>query len=429
MTYEEQISLLEKEEFFSLFFSLKAEPRWVMSSGHRSIQLLGLCHHGGSHSALFDPETRKVTCFSSCGEATLLHNWVRKVLNLNTSTEAKEFIQKWIDDHNFDFSGRVAVGGAFQYEERQWKPEKLNPIAGIPKDKLKELYSRFDCSISTLSRLTWHKDDHIDAEILKEFDVAYYPEHRTIVLPHHNINGEIVGIFERWFGPLRREIKKEYPELRKEELYKFPRAKYLPMLRDAADRDETHSSWSFPNSLNLYGLHLAKQSIRETGKAIIFEGAKSVMLARQYGYPYAVASHTFGANLNHISMLIDCGAKEIIFAFDKQYQTTERGSREWELYETKTRGLAEKILPYVKVTRITDKGNLIGYKDSPIDAGKDIFDSLFRGREEITEDKGPPKKSFKQKAEEMRAQRKLSISPVPEITDNFALVTLLRGII
>ena len=64
--YEDKITRLNKEEFFSLFEHFNAAPRWVNSGGKRSIQILGLCHHGENHSALFDPTTLKVNCFSEC---------------------------------------------------------------------------------------------------------------------------------------------------------------------------------------------------------------------------------------------------------------------------------------------------------------------------------------------------------------------------
>ena len=82
MTYEDKITRLNPEEFFSLFEDLHAEPRWVNSRGKQSIQVLGLCHHGENHSALFDPTTLKVNCFSECGGGMLLHTWVKRTLDL-----------------------------------------------------------------------------------------------------------------------------------------------------------------------------------------------------------------------------------------------------------------------------------------------------------------------------------------------------------
>lgn len=91
---------------------------------------------------------------------------------------------------------------------------------------------------------------------------------------------------------------------------------------------------------------MAKDAIQQTGKAIIFEGAKSVMLAHQYGYPFSVASHTFGAHVNHISLLLEHGAKEIILAFDRQYKDVSNDSFEWPFYEQKSQELAKQVGKY-----------------------------------------------------------------------------------
>lgn len=407
MDYEEKLSLLDGEDFFTLFFKLQAEPRWVTSAGKRSIQLIGKCHHGDNHSALFDPSTFKVNCFSECGRGMQLHTWVKQALDLTDPQDAKDFIEDWIDNQEIDFSNRIPQNGIdFEYKERPYEVVEVPMVEGIQKDKLKKYLDRFDKTDETLTKLVWHKREGIDVDILKLYEVMYYTSHDTIILPHHNINGEIVGMYERSFRRLRKEIKKLYPDMpykatkpNQVQLLDYPRAKYVPLLRDEEDRDieEKKTSWSFPNSQNLYGLHLALDSIKTKEKAIIFEGGKSVMLARQYGYPYAVATHTFGAHLNHISMLINAGAKEIILAFDKQYK--DQDSKEWDLYEKKTKALAEKIKhgkgsEDIKITRIIDgvkidntgvRKNLLEFKDSPIDHGPETFKLLFDDRESLTD--------------------------------------------
>ena len=108
------------------------------------------------------------------------------------------------------------------------------------------------------------------------------------------------------------------------------------------------------------------------------------MLAHQYGYPFSVASHTFGAHVNHISLLLEYGAKEIILAFDRQYKEVSNDSFEWPFYEQKSQELVKQVGKYVKVSRIVDKGNLLQYKDAPIDRGKDVFESLYSKREVLT---------------------------------------------
>lgn len=380
---------------------MNAAPKWGTCGGKDCIKVLTLCHGGTHHNAAFDPETHKITCFSECNTTTMIHTWVCKVLGTTNPNEGREFIEKWIDEAEIDLSDVIpgASGGTKTYHV--FDPDKkVDMVKGIDPKILADLYSKFDTTTETLSRLKWHLPkaqggDRIPLQQLIDFDVAYYPKRGTIILPHHNINGEIVGIYERSFAPTRDEMEKifqygKHEWIDNKEIWKAihyaPKSKYMPLWKEEKYRDkniEKDYTWSFPNSCNLYGLHKAKEAIRESGKAIIFEGAKSVMLAHAYGYPFAVASHTFGAHENHISMLIHAGAKEIILAFDKQYQEPE--GKEWDTYEKRTQGLADRVGRFVKVSRICDReGAFLGYKDAPIDNGKTAFETLFASREELT---------------------------------------------
>lgn len=380
---------------------MNAAPKWGTCGGKDCIKVLTLCHNGTHHNAAFDPETHKITCFSECNTTTMIHTWVCKVLGTTNPNEGREFIEKWIDEAEIDLSDVIpgASGGTKTYHV--FDPDKkVDMVKGIDPKILADLYSQFDTTTETLSRLKWHLPkvrggDEIPLQQLSDFQVAYYPKRGTIILPHHNINGEIVGLYERSFAPTKDEMEKifqygKHEWIDNKEIWKAihyaPKSKYMPLWKEKKYRDkniEKDYTWSFPNSCNLYGLHKAKEAIRESGKAIIFEGAKSVMLAHAYGYPFAVASHTFGAHENHISMLIQAGAKEIVLAFDKQYQKPE--GREWDTYEKRTQGLADRVGRFVKVSRICDRdGAFLGYKDAPIDNGKAAFETLFASREVLT---------------------------------------------
>ena len=379
---------------------MNAKPRWGNSGDKRCIKVLTLCHGGDGHNAAFDPETHKITCFSKCGNKTrMLHNWVSAALGTDNPNEGKRFIEKWIDEQDIDLSDVIpgaSGGGGFSYHV--FDPDmKVEMVKGIDPKIISDLYSKFDTTPQTLSRLKWHLPkaqggDGIPLQQLIDFQVAYYPKQKTIILPHPNINGEIVGLYERNFAPTQEEMRKllgyEPGEWIPDKdawaaIHFAPKSKYMPLLKEGKYRDKEKPCWSFPNGRNLYGLHKAKEAIRESGKAIIFEGAKSVMLAHAYGYPFAVASHTFGASDSHIAMLIQAGAKEIILAFDKQYQQPE--GKEWDTYEKRTHGLADRVGACVKVSRICDRdGAFLGYKDAPIDNGKAAFETLFASREELT---------------------------------------------
>jgi len=386
MTYEEKLALLNGEDFYSLFLSLGADPRWVNSAGHPSIQILGFCHwrgHNAAHSAVFDPVTFKVTCFSECGGGMYLHTWIKKALELNHAQDAKDFLEEWIDNKNIDLSNRIARDVDLDYKERPYTYEPIEPVGGLPRDEIEFLYSRFITDSTTLKRLAWCHEDGIQYEVLSLYNIAYDAERDTIILPHHNVKGEIVGLYERSYKPIRRVVREQYPDIPYARLCEYPRAKYVPLLRDSIT-EEGKTSYSFPNSRNLYGLHLAKESIRRNKRAIIFEGAKSVMLAHQWGVEEAVATHTFGANVNHISLLIEQGAEEFYLAFDKQFQ--ENVGQEWDLYEHKTREFAKRISnePRVKsVYRLCDYDGMVGYKDAPVDRGEETFKALLADAEPL----------------------------------------------
>lgn len=379
MIYEDKIQYLSEEDFFSLFFSLGTAPRWVTSAGKKSIQLIGKCHNGDNHSALFDPTTLKVHCFSECGGGMYLHTWVMRALGLPNVAVAKDFLEDWMDGKDIDWDSAHSNVRFEGYQERPYQPEHIEPLEGMLEEDLKVLWSTAEGDIPTLTKLLWAKIDGISPDIMQSFGVKFDTSSRGIFLPHHNILGDVVGVYLRSFLPLRKQIRDKYPDMPYTELIKFPRAKYVPVLRPPHRQTEEKTSWSFPNSKNLYGLHLAEKAIKENQIAIILEGGKSVMLAHQYGYPFAVATHTYGAHLNHISMLIECGAKEIILAFDKQYED-EKG-KQYELYEHKTKELARKICKFCNVSRIVSRNNEISYKDAPIDCGRDTFIHLYNNRE------------------------------------------------
>lgn len=397
MIYEDKIQYLSEEDFVSLFFSLGADPRWVTSAGKKAIQLIGKCHNGDNHSALFDPTTLKVHCFSECGGGMYLHTWIMRALGLPNVVAAKDFLEDWMDGKEIDWDAAHSDIRFEGYQERPYEPEHIEPLTGMLEEDLTQLWKTADGELPTLARLVWAKIDGISPVIMQKFDVKFDTSSRGIFLPHHNILGDIVGVYLRSFLPLRKQVREKHPDMPYSELIKFPRAKYVPVLRPPEKQTEDKTSWSFPNSKNLYGLHLAADGIKESGIAIIFEGGKSVMLGHQYGYPYCVATHTYGAHLNHISMLIECGAKEIVLAFDKQYE--DENGKQYELYEHKTRELAKKIKNYVNVSRIASHNNEISYKDAPIDCGAEIFADLFNRREKLAWDGEmyePPKEEPKE---------------------------------
>lgn len=99
-----------------------------------------------------------------------------------------------------------------------------------------------------------------------------------------------------------------------------------------------------------------------------------------FGIKNDISVAVCGSNLINyqVEMLKSLGVEEIIIAFDKQYQ--EYKDAEYIKWEEKLINIYKKYGGFIQISFILDTGNLLGYKDSPIDKGPDIFLELFNNR-------------------------------------------------
>jgi hypothetical protein len=132
--------------------------------------------------------------------------------------------------------------------------------------------------------------------------------------------------------------------------------------------------YNHPLGMNLYGLNWAKNQIPIIKKAIIFESEKSVLKYMSYfGIENNIAVACCGSNISayHIHALLEAGAKEIIVAFDRQFQAL--GDKEYEHLTNNLIKLHTRYKNDAQISFIFDKKMITGYKASPIDEGKEKF--------------------------------------------------------
>lgn len=200
-------------------------------------------------------------------------------------------------------------------------------------------------------------DEGIGEKTLKKFNIRYSISQNKIIIPHYNINGELVGIRGRALNP--EEV----------ELY----GKYMPI---KIEKDFC----SHPLSQNLYGFNYTKDYIKEQRVAILFESEKSVLMYDTY-FNKNVSVAVCGSNFNKVQLDLLCKytqPKEIVIAFDKEY--TAAASKEADKYFQKLWNLCQKYSQYCHISFIFDRENLLDLKDSPIDKGKEIFLTLYKKR-------------------------------------------------
>ena len=198
----------------------------------------------------------------------------------------------------------------------------------------------------------------ITRESMDKYNILYSISRNKIIIPHYNINGQLIGIRGR--------------SLNKREIEEF--GKYMPI--------EIEGKWyNSPLSQNLYGLNISKESIKKDRRVIIFEGEKSSLKYDKFFPGHNISCAVCGSSLNknQLNILLkNFELEEIIIAFDKEYQ--KYNSEEGRKYFNKLEAICKKYQNYCNFSFLFDKEDLLKLKDSPVDRGKNIFLHLYDHR-------------------------------------------------
>lgn len=318
-----------------------------------------ICHNGvgeGSHKLYcYDNgnEGQLFHCYTKCEESSFdIFELVSKVENIN-------LYQSILFVNSF-FNNLVNLEDYQEQEQLDdWNYLGARSSSNETKKQLVALRTFEDKIIKNLPKpiiQPW-LDEGITKETMDAFYIRYNPSNHSVVIPHYDRDGNLIGIRERTL------IK---------ENEKF--GKYKPAIFNG-------KQYNHPLSYNLYGLDKAKNGISVGRRAVVFEAEKSVNLAFSYFSAenfFFVASCGSSISEYQIKLLRDCGAEEIIIAFDKQWK--ELNDPEHLRWVKKLKSIYSKFNKYVTISFIFDLNGLLDYKDSPIDKGKDIFIKLYKER-------------------------------------------------
>lgn len=361
------------DEVFNLVAEFGGEP---IMKGEGLFTAKTICHNNfgeGSHKLYYYDNTKLFKCYTDCGTSFDIFELVAKIKNHNNEViffqtreglaarawelyDAVDYVAKYFNKtpKNENFSN-------LQPKLNDWKIFEKYEQIDIKNDnkkrvELKKYDNTFLKHLPQPRIIPWEKEGITD-EVMKQHNIAFNPSSNGIVIPHYDINNNLVGIRERTL-------------IKDNERY----GKYRPSILNGV-------MFNHPLGFNLYNLNNSKDNIKKLEKVFVFEGEKSPLLyASYFGADNDISVATCGFNLlsYQVELLISCGAKEIIIAFDKQFQ--EQGDAEWEKLVKKLYNIHDKYGSYVQISYLFDKQNLLDYKDSPIDKGKDIFLQLFKER-------------------------------------------------
>lgn len=120
----------------------------------------------------------------------------------------------------------------------------------------------------------------------------------------------------------------------------------------------------------VYGLYENMDDIIAKREIILFEGMKSVLIARGYGFKNCGAILTSHLNPGQMKLLAGLSVKyslRIVFALDKEV----------DVFQDRN---IQSLKRYVNVESFWDKDNLLDKKDSPVDKGQAVFERLYHNK-------------------------------------------------
>lgn len=208
------------------------------------------------------------------------------------------------------------------------RPQKENKITVLSPTYMERFEDRPD------KLEVWRKEGITD-EAMQFFGVKYDSFSNCIVYPIKNEHGGIVNVGGRTLEP---------------------------NFKERGIRKYTYiKPWGGAMAV-VYGLHENMKDILEKREVILFEGMKSVLIARGYGVKNTGAILTSHLNPCQMKILAKLGCR-IVLALDRDVDVTKDRN-------------AQILKQYTNVFYLYDFRNLLDEKDSPVDKGRAVFEQL-----------------------------------------------------
>lgn len=311
-----------------------------------------ICHHGSKQKLYYYKESQMFHCYTECGQMDVIGlvmgfkeyeqeefqkaiNWICLQLNID-NCEYGFGKQEQISDWDF----------IRKYKRNIKKEIEYKPLTIYDKRTL-NIFQKFYTR-------EWI-DEGISIDTMRKYNILYSTWQQKIIIPHFDIDNQLIGIRGR--------------SLMEEDIDLF--GKYGPFKIGK-------TFFNHPLGQNLFGLNHNVNAIKTKRKIMLVEAEKSVLQTdTMFGEDnFTVA--LCGSNLTDFqrSLILKLGVKEVIVALDKQYETLDSEEcKKWAKHIKDK--IIDKLSPYFCVTVLWDVSDLLNYKDSPTDRGKEVLLQLM----------------------------------------------------
>lgn len=192
-------------------------------------------------------------------------------------------------------------------------------------------------------------EEGIDPMVMKEYEICIDESSNRICYPIYDVNDQLIGVKGRTRFKGFKEMKI---------------SKYM--------------NYSKIKTMNSFvGLKQNRKEILSLGSVILFEGIKSGLKLSTWGFPNNWLSvETSRINEEQVKLLLSMRLKEITVAFDRDV--------DYKDIKKCTTMLRRFTNVYVVRDKYREKDRLLpGDKDSPVDAGKEVWETLYNERRKI----------------------------------------------
>lgn len=309
-----------------------------------------ICHNIDSSEAqmklYYYKKNKKFHCYTGCGDNfNIFELFKRRYELLNLKYDFyNDIVLKIAGDKSLF---KLSEGFGVKYQSIRDRYEKQHVDVDI-KPISKSLLNVFTFNP------TWEWiNDGISVETMRTFNILYYDRQNKIVIPHYDMDNNLIGIRGR--------------ALNEEDLVY---GKYMPIQIEG-------QMYSHPLGYNLYGLNMNKDNIKLASTAIVFEGEKSVLqYETMYGRNKNITVAVCGSSLSlyQVKLLSRAGARKIVVAFDSPADPITEIIEHYK----KTEKICSKYKNIITIGFIADHKRILKPKCSPTDQGKEVFEELMK---------------------------------------------------
>lgn len=352
MTAQELKSKLTENDIRKLLIEMGAtfhyedEDMWITDT---------ICHHGLKPKLYFYKDSMSFHCYTECGQLDIIG------VVMGYKGYSQEEFQKAINwiciKLNID-NCEYGFGIPEQITDWEFIRKYKKNIKQNNNETSLECYDKNILNIFQEMYFEGWINEGISIETMKKYNVLYSTWQQKIIIPHFDINNRLLGVRGR--------------ALIDEDINLF--GKYTPF--KIGRKFYNHSLGQ-----NLFGLNHNIKAIQKKRKIMLVEAEKSVF---QTDTMFGEDNFTVALCGNKLTeyqkgMILMLGVREVIIALDKQFEALDTDECKIWAKHIKEK-IIDKLSPYLTVSVLWDTNNLLNYKDSPTDRGKDTLLRLMENK-------------------------------------------------